>query len=123
MTERTSSARVATIVGWLDAMRRADLDQALDYFAPDVTWQGLAPGIECSDVDEVRTILKGRIHSDIDVQRVEIAADTDQVVLGIWSRDLKDLAGAELDGQLFSAFRIKEGKIVAVRDYGARPRP
>ena len=120
MTKTNSTASVETVIAWLDAMRRKDLDGALGYFAPDVVWEGLVPGVECSNRDDVREMLRESIDEDIDVVGLEIVAGGNRVVLGVRSPHLEALAGVKLGGQLFNAFTIEGGRIVRVHDYASR---
>jgi len=120
MTRTNSRANIETVIAWLDAMRRKDLDAALGYFAPDVVWEGLVAGVECANRDDVREMLRESIDEDIDVVGLEIAAGVNAVVLGVRSPQLEELAGVKLDGQLFNAFTIEGGLIVHVHDYASR---
>jgi ketosteroid isomerase-like protein len=55
-------ANIETVMAWLDAMRTKDLDAALACFDPQVVWEGLVPGVECSDRNAVREMLAvGRV--------------------------------------------------------------
>jgi ketosteroid isomerase-like protein len=120
MTKTNSRASIETVIAWLDAMRREDLDAALGYFAPDVVWEGLVDGVECSNRDDVREMLREGIDEDMDVVALEIVAEGNRAVLGVRSPKLRELAGVELGGQLFNAFTIEEGQIVRVHDYASR---
>ncbi len=120
MTRTNSRASIETVIAWLDAMRRKDLDGALGYFAPDAVWEGLVAGVDCSNRDDVREMLRESIDEDIDVVGLEIVAGGNRVVLGVHSPHLEELAGVKLGGQLFNAFTIEEGRIVRVHDYASR---
>jgi hypothetical protein len=120
MTSTKSRANIEIVIAWLDAMRRKDLDAALAYFAPDVAWEGLVDGVECSNRDDVREMLRESIDEDIDVVGLEIASGGKAVVLGVRSPQLEELAGVKLNGELFNAFTIEEDLIVHVHDYASR---
>ncbi|MGH3706041.1 MAG: nuclear transport factor 2 family protein, partial [Agromyces sp.] len=85
MTRTNSRASIETVIAWLDAMRRKDLDGALGYFAPDAVWEGLVAGVDCSNRDDVREMLRESIDEDIDVVGLEIVAGGNRVVLGVHS--------------------------------------
>jgi ketosteroid isomerase-like protein len=121
MTRSANRANIETVIAWLDAMRRKDLDAAIACFARDVVWEGLVPGVECANRNDVREMLSESIHDDIDVQHLEVLGGSDGAVLGIRSPDLNELAGVKLNGQLFNVFTIRGGRIVRVRDFALRP--
>ena len=120
MTRSATRANIETVIAWLDAMRRKDLDAAVASFAPDVVWEGLVPGVECTNRDDVREMLSESIQDDIDVQQLEVLGGSGGAVLGVRSADLDELAGVKLDGQLFNVFTILGGRIVHVRDFALR---
>ena len=120
MPSSTSRDNIELIVAWLDAMRRRDIDAAVVDFAPDVVWEGLVPGVECSNRAAVREMLEHSIYNDIAVERLELMGGTEHAVLGVGSPELVELAGARLDGELFNVFTIRDGEIVHVRDFARR---
>jgi ketosteroid isomerase-like protein len=120
MTRSGTRANIETVIAWLDAMRRKDLDAAIACFAPDVVWEGLVPGVECANRDDVREMLSESINDERDVQRIELLGGSDGAVLGISSADLAELVGVKLNGQLFNVFTIRGNRIVRVRDFALR---
>lgn len=120
MTRTVARANIETMIAWLDAMRRKDLDAAVACFAPDVVWEGLVPGVECANRDDVREMLGESIQDDIDVEHFEVLGGSDGGVLGVRSADLDEVAGVKLNGQLFNVFTIHEARIVRVRDFALR---
>jgi len=120
MTRSATRANIETVMAWLDAMRRKDLDAAVASFAPDVVWEGLVPGVECANRDDVREMLSESIQDDIDVEQLEVLGGSGGAMLGVRSADLDELAGVKLDGQLFNVFTILGDRIVHVRDFALR---
>lgn len=120
MTKPNARANVETMIAWLDAMRRKDLYAAVGYFALDVVWEGLVEGVECSNREDVREMLRESIDENMDVVALEILATGDCAVLGVRSPQLQELAGVALGGQLFNVFTIEDGQIVHVHDYASR---
>jgi ketosteroid isomerase-like protein len=107
-------------MAWLDAMRTKDLDAALACFDPQVVWEGLVPGVECSDRNAVREMLSESIDENIDVEHLEVIGGWNHAVLGIKSPQLDELAGVKLNGQLFNVFTVEEGRIARVHDFARR---
>ena len=120
MTSRAARANIETVMAWLDAMRRKDLNAAIAYFDRAVVWEGLVPGIECPNREAVREMLAESLSDDIEVQHLEVIAGEEHAMLGVRSPQLQELAGVQLNGQLFNVFTIEEGRIVAVRDFAVR---
>jgi ketosteroid isomerase-like protein len=120
MTRSATRANIETVIAWLDAMRRKDLDAAVACFAPEVVWEGLVPGVECANRDDVREMLTERIEADIDADHLEVVGGSDGAVLGVHSPELEELAGVRLNGQLFNVFTIRADRIVRVRDFAQR---
>jgi len=120
MTRTAARANIETLIAWLDAMRRKDLDAAVAFFAPDVVWEGLVPGVECANRADVREMLSESIQDDIDVEHLEVLGGSEGAVLGVRSAELDELAGVKLNGQLFNVFTIRGDRIVHVRDFAMR---
>ena len=125
---------IEAVVGWMDAMRRGDLDAAAEWFHPEVTWAGVPAGALCRNRDEVLDMLGDSLTPCADDPRshepeeglrgaeaVElIASSAGTVVLGAKVPGLTEVGGEDLEGQLFNVFRVREGRIVAVADYALR---
>ncbi|MEA2362610.1 MAG: SnoaL-like domain [Thermoleophilaceae bacterium] len=120
MTRTAARANIETVMTWLDAMRRRDLDSAVACFAPDVVWQGLVPGVQCANRDDVREMLSESINEYPDVKHIELIGADNHAVLGVASPELRELAGVKLHGQLFNVFTIDNNRIVHVRDFALR---
>jgi limonene-1,2-epoxide hydrolase len=120
MTITAARANIETLIAWLDAMRAKDLEAAIAYFEPDVVWEGLVPGVECANRDDVREMLSESINEDIDVEHLEVIGSDHYAVLGVRSPQLDELAGVKLHGQLFNVFTIRGDRIVRVRDFALR---
>ncbi|MBA3262551.1 MAG: nuclear transport factor 2 family protein [Thermoleophilaceae bacterium] len=120
MTRTAARANIETVMTWLDAMRRGDLDTAVACFAPDIVWQGLVPGVQCANRDEVREMLSESINEYPDVKHLELIGAENHAVLGVASPQLQELAGVQLHGQLFNVFTIHDNRIVHARDFALR---
>ncbi|HMC07639.1 MAG TPA: nuclear transport factor 2 family protein [Solirubrobacterales bacterium] len=116
MSERQN---LRTIVRWLDAMRRRDVDQAMDSFAAGVTWEGVAEGVACHDKGDVREMLDSPLLGEA-AHALELIARGDRVVLGVRSPDIEEIGGVSLEGQLYTVFELVDGEIVRAHDYARR---
>jgi ketosteroid isomerase-like protein len=125
---------IEAVVGWLDAMRRGDLQAVERWFHPRVTWQGVPDDAVCRNRADVLEMLRDNLtpcpedprtyEADEMVRGAEavelIAAGDDTVVLGAKVPGLSETGGQDLRGQLFNVFRIRGGRIVEVVDYALR---
>ena len=119
MSERNDNLGVV-LAGWVDARRRNDLDAIERHLHPDVVWQGLRPDLVCGDRDAVLHNVRSRGGRLPDVSGVELHAEGDQVMLGIRSPDLTEIAGEPLEGEIYSVFTIADGVIVRMDEYRTR---
>jgi len=125
---------IEAVVGWLDAMRRGDLDDVAGWFHPDVTWTGVPNDAVCRNRDDVLEMLGDSLvpcpddpgSSELEeglrgAEAVElIAPSPGTVVLGAKVPGLTEVGGMELGGQLYNVFRVRDGRIAAVADYALR---
>jgi ketosteroid isomerase-like protein/catechol 2,3-dioxygenase-like lactoylglutathione lyase family enzyme len=116
---RNDNLRIV-FTGWVDALRRNDLETIEQHVHPDAVWQGLRADLVCGDraaiVDNVRQN-QGWLP---DVAGIELTADGDQVLFVVRSPDLVDIAGEPLDEQIFQVFTVADGLIARIDEYRAR---
>jgi limonene-1,2-epoxide hydrolase len=108
------------VVGWLDAMRRGDLEEVEGWFDPNVTWRGVRDAAVCRSRDEVLDMLQGSLEGRLGAEAVELIAADGAAVLGAKVPGLAEIGGIDLRSQLFNVFRVGCGRIVAVEDYARR---
>jgi limonene-1,2-epoxide hydrolase len=108
------------VVGWIDAMRRGDLEEVERWFDPEVTWRGVRDSAVCRNRDEVLDMLQGSLEGRLGVDAVELIAGDGAVVLGAKVPGLGEIAGTDVRGQLFNVFRVGCGRVMAVEDYARR---
>ena len=108
------------LAGWIDARRRNDVDAIERHMHPDVVWQGLRPDLVCGDRDAVLHNVRSSGGRPPDVSGIELHADGDQVMLGVRSPDLTEIAGEPLDGEVYNVFTIADGLIVRMDEYRTR---
>jgi hypothetical protein len=128
------SNAIEAVVGWMDAMRRGDLEAAAGWLHPDVTWTGVPNDAVCRNRDDVLEMLgDSLVPCPKDPQSYEleeglrgaeavelIAPSPGTVVLGAKVPGLTEVGGMELGGQLYNVFRVRDGRIAAVADYALR---
>jgi limonene-1,2-epoxide hydrolase len=70
------------VVGWLDAMRRGDLDEVERWLDPDITWRGVRDTAVCRNRKEVIDMLRGSLEGRLGAEAVELIAAEGAAVLG-----------------------------------------
>jgi catechol 2,3-dioxygenase-like lactoylglutathione lyase family enzyme/ketosteroid isomerase-like protein len=108
------------LAGWIDALRRDDLEAMRRYLHPDVVWQGLREDLRCPDRDHVLANLRERGGRLPEVEGIELSRDGDQVLLEVRSPDFTEIVGEILDGVLFNLFTIRDGLVVRMEDFKTR---
>jgi limonene-1,2-epoxide hydrolase len=108
------------VVGWMDAMRRGDLEEIKRWLDPQITWRGVRDAAVCRGRDEVLEMLRGSLEGRLGADAVELVAADRAAVLGAKLPGLAEIGGVDLRGQLFNVFRVECGRIVAVEDYALR---
>lgn len=106
--------------GWVDALRRNDLDAIQQHVHPDAVWQGLRPDLICGDRAAIIDNVRGNQGWLPSVARIELQAEGDQVLFSVHSPDLVDVAGEQLDEQIHQLFTIADGQITRMDEYRAR---
>jgi limonene-1,2-epoxide hydrolase len=108
------------VVGWMDAMRRVDLDEVERWLDPEVTWRGVRDAAVCRNRTEVLEMLRGSLEGRLGADTVEVIAGEGAAALGAKVPGLAEIGGVDLRGQLFNVFRVGCGRIIAVEDYARR---
>jgi limonene-1,2-epoxide hydrolase len=109
-----------TVVGWLDAMRRGDVDDVERWLDPNVTWRGVRDTAVCRNREEVIDMLQDSLEGRLGAEAVELITAEGAVVMGAKVPGLAEIGGSDVRGQLFNVFRVGCGRIIAVEDYARR---
>jgi ketosteroid isomerase-like protein len=120
MNHEQAQANLQFVVDWIDALRRGDIDAIADRFHPDVVWVDVVGGVACGSRGEVLAWLRAAPVKSAEVDALELLADADHVVLGVRNHARPELAGVQLEGQLFTVFTLREGQVTHLRDHAHR---
>jgi hypothetical protein len=110
----------AILAGWLDGLRRNDLDAVERRMAPDVFWQGIREDFVCRDREEAMELLREQQREEHGVEALELVGTEEKVMLGVRSTQLQEVGGVPLGGQIFQVFTVRDGIIVRVDEYERR---
>ena len=107
------------VLEWLDAMREQDVSRLESLFDEGVHWQGVSPDVACHDRAEVLDWLSFGFQplDDYTIEALELSASADKVVLGVRDPQRTEIAGVELNGQVFTVFTVQDRKIVKLHDF------
>jgi ketosteroid isomerase-like protein len=105
---------------FLAAMRHRDFAVLEALYAPDVVWDSVRPHLHCPDRDAVIDTLRGYADQNLAIEALELVTTPVGVVLGARMPALREVAGAPFDGQVFTVFTIRGGRIVAMTDHFER---
>jgi ketosteroid isomerase-like protein/predicted enzyme related to lactoylglutathione lyase len=108
------------LAGWIDALRRDDLEAMERHLHPDVVWQGLRDDLGCPDRTHVLDNIRGLGGRLPEVAGIELSSEGDQVLLTVRSPDFTEMVGEILDGELLNLFTIRDGLIVRMQDFKTR---
>jgi ketosteroid isomerase-like protein len=106
--------------GWINALRHNDLEALERHLHPDVVWQGVREDLGCPDRQHVLQNIRANGGRLPEVDGIELSAHGDQVLFGVRSRDLTEVAGEPLDGEVYNVFTIAGGLIVRMDEFKTR---
>jgi hypothetical protein len=108
--------------GLVDAVRNQDPERITDFLAPDLTWEGLAPGLRCDGRDQAMGVIRSRFAAaPLTVEAVEAIDAGQHVIVGLRGPGFNGIPGdLETVGQIYNVFTFSDGKVVRWRDYGTR---
>jgi ketosteroid isomerase-like protein len=107
--------------GWLDAIRRGDLDALERALAPDAVHAGVEPGMICRGRAEIAARLGRRGAAVPDVEALELVAAGERVVVSLRGRGLGPPdANGEPCGEAHLVFTLAGGSIVRIDDHRDR---
>ena len=120
MNYEQAQANMQLVLDWIDALRRGDIEAIAARFHADVAWVDVAGGLACEGREQVLAWLRAAPVQSAQANALELLADAGHAVLGVHKHARQELAGVQLDGQLFTVFTLREGQIVHLRDHAHR---
>jgi SnoaL-like domain len=94
-----------------------DVEHLADRLDPDVTWQGVEPGMMCHNRDEVMSVFRSQAKETFRLEQIEVIDGGDRVVLCLRSVDAADPSQRAL---IFQVFTFDGTLIVRMQDYETR---
>jgi len=108
------------IIGWLDALRRRDLQALRSALDPAIVWQGVREDLSCHGPNEVVAGLVAARDEGYDIDALELIPAPGHVVVGVRRAELRKIDGTPLHGEIYNVFAIDDGTITGIEDYAER---
>ena len=108
------------MIGWLDALRRDDVDALKATLAPDVVWQGLRDEWACHGPDAVIDTFAGEREAKQEIGALELIGADDHVILHASGGDIVAIEDVALPDGIYNVFTLDAGTIIRIDDYANR---
>jgi hypothetical protein len=108
------------MIGWLDALRRDDVETLQAKLAPDVIWQGLRDEWVCHGADAVIDTFAGERDANQEIGAIELIGADDHVILHASGGDIVAIEDVPLPDGIYNLFTLDAGTITRIDDYANR---
>lgn len=106
------------VFAFVDARRRHDIDAIRDLLHPDVVHEGFTPELRCDGRDAVLENVRSNFErTDAGVDHLELRRIGKSVLLGFGGPGFADAPWAGQSATLYILHTVRDGKIVAMRDF------
>ena len=108
------------MIGWLDALRRDDVEALNSMLAPDVVWQGLRDEWACHGAESVIDTFVGEREAKREIGAIELIGGDDHVILHASGGDIVAIEDVPLLDGIYNVFTLDAGTIIRIDDYADR---
>jgi len=108
------------MIGWLDALRRDDVEALKATLAPDVVWQGLRDEWACHGPDAVIDTFAGEREAMQEIGAIELIGADGRVILHASGGDIVAIEDFPLPDGIYNVFTLEAGTITRIDDYADR---
>ena len=113
-------ANIEFMIGFLDALRRSDLEALRAALDGEVVWQGLREEWACHGPDSVVDMFAGQRNAYGEVEAIELIGGEGHAILHARGGDLDAVEDVPLPDGVYNLFAIKDGKVTRIDDYADR---
>jgi ketosteroid isomerase-like protein len=113
-------ATIEFMIGWLDALRRDDVEALKATLAPEVVWQGLREEWACHGPDAVIETFAGELEAKEEIGALELIGADDRVILHASGGDIVAIEDVALPEGIYNVFTLDAGTITRIDDYADR---
>ena len=108
------------MIGWLDALRRDDVEALKATLAPDVIWQGLRDEWACHGPDSVIDTFAGEREAKQEIGALELIGADEHVILHASGGDIVAIEDVPLPDGIYNVFTLDAGTVIRIDDYADR---
>jgi hypothetical protein len=113
-------ANIEFLVGWLDALRRHDLEALRALLDDAIVWQGLREEWACHGPDSVLDMFAGQLGAYGEIEAVELIGGERHAILHARGGELAEVGDVPLPDGVYNLFAIEDGKVTRIDDYADR---
>ena len=113
-------ANIEFLVGWLDALRRHDLEALRALLDSGIVWQGLREEWACHGPDSVVDMFAGQLGAYGEIEAVELIGGERHAILHARGGELTAVEDVPLPDGIYNLFAIEDGKVTRIDDYADR---
>jgi hypothetical protein len=110
------------MIGWLDALRRDDLDALQTTLDADITWHGLRKDLACHGPDEVVQVFAYQRDAYPEVDTLELIGGERHAIMHTSGATLREVAGIPVPEGIYNLFTIDNDKVLRIDDFTDRTR-
>jgi ketosteroid isomerase-like protein len=108
------------MIGWLDTLRRDDLEALKAMLEPDIVWQGLREEWACHGADEVVDTFAGERDARAEIDAIELIGAERHAILHAHGAGLTAVDDLPLPDGIYNLFTIEDGKVTRIDDFAER---
>ncbi len=108
------------MIGWLDALRRDDLETLRLSLDDAIVWQGLREEWICHGPDAVIETFAGEREAKQELGALELIGANDHVILHASGGDIAAIDDIPLPDGIYNVFTLGAGTITRIDDYADR---
>jgi hypothetical protein len=108
------------LIGWLDALRRHDLETLRTLLDGEIVWQGLREEWACHGPDAVVGMFAGQLGAYGEIDAVELIGGERHAILHARGGELTAVDDVPLPDGIYNLFAIDDGTVTRIDDYADR---
>jgi hypothetical protein len=108
------------MIGWLDTLRRDDLDALTATLEPNIVWHGLRQEWTCHGTDAVIDTFKGERDERAEIDAIELIGAEDHTILHARGAGLTAVEEHQLPDGIYNVFTIQDGKVTHIDAFDTR---
>jgi hypothetical protein len=111
------------MIGWLDTLRRDDLEALKAMLEPEIVWHGLREEWACHGADEVVDTFAGERDARAEIDAIELIGAERHAILHAHGAGLTAVDDLPLPDGIYNLFTIEDGKVTRIDDFAERGKP